>query len=178
MKENHAELRIVLRDLAVSEFLRKNLKSLALTNKSDGKRSSIALSSFQRRKNGDESITDNFYFTPDQEAYYEMKNKIDKPAKINRPRITDWKIIKQIGQGSFGKVYYVFDTEAGRPMAMKQLVLPDDNERNRKKLNDLQMEIEFLTKLNHDKMWVTWLINNIVLNTLDVRKIKNSSIYF
>ena len=120
--------------------------------KSDGKRSSIALSTFLRRKNGDDSITDNFYFTPDQEAYYEMKVKENQPAKIKRPRIKEWKIIKQIGQGSFGKVFYVFDTTAGRPMAMKQLVLPDDSIKNRKKLNDLQMEIEFLSKLNHEKM--------------------------
>lgn len=120
--------------------------------RSDGKRSTIALDTFLRRKNGDESITDNFYFTPDQEAYYEMKQKANKPAKIKRPKIKEWKIIKQIGQGSFGKVFYVFDTTAGRPMAMKQLGLPDDNVKNRKKLNDLQMEIEFLSKLNHEKM--------------------------
>jgi len=36
--------------------------------------------------------------------------KLDPTPVQNKPQITEWKKIKQIGQGSFGKVYYVFDS--------------------------------------------------------------------
>lgn len=90
--------------------------------------------------------------------------------------------MKQIGQGSFGKVFYVLETTSGRPIAMKQLTLPSfetsfpptqnsksdkdistpkqvkhkrhTNIQNSEKniLKNLQSEIDFLSKLNHEKM--------------------------
>lgn len=50
------------------------------------------------------------YFTKDQQLFYAMKKELDTTPSIDKPKITEWKIMKQIGQGSFGKVYYVFDS--------------------------------------------------------------------
>jgi serine/threonine protein kinase len=107
-----------------------------------------------------------------------------KPMKLMKHNINELniKIMKQIGQGSFGKVFYVLETTSGRPIAMKQLSLPNfetsfhvsqnsksdknittpkhakhkrhTNIQNSEKniLKNLQLEIDFLSKLNHEKM--------------------------
>ncbi|CAI2382597.1 unnamed protein product [Moneuplotes crassus] len=63
----------------------------------------------KRKNSGQIKIADNYY-TKDQEVLYALKKKLDTTPKVDKPQITEWKIMKQIGQGSFGKVYYVFDS--------------------------------------------------------------------
>lgn len=91
---------------------------------------------------------------------------MNPPLKKSGFKIKEWKILEQVGQGSFGKVFHILDCEEGRPAAMKQLALPEipiqtdkptrayeiTLERVKVKLKDLQLELDFLSKLNHVNM--------------------------
>ncbi|CAI2381810.1 unnamed protein product [Moneuplotes crassus] len=63
----------------------------------------------KRKNNSTVKKSDN-YFTKDQQLLYATKKELDSTPSIDKPKIIEWKIMKQIGQGSFGKVYYVFDS--------------------------------------------------------------------
>lgn len=87
------------------------------------------------------------YFTPDQIKYYDKKfANYDQGEKVEK--VHEWSILKQIGKGSFGSVYQGFDSIKGRPIAIKQLDI-ENNNKSKSKVEALELEIDLLTRLNH-----------------------------
>jgi len=61
-----------------------------------------------------------------------------------------WHSGKVLGTGSFGRVVYGFDEDAGRVMAVKQVLLSDFHTDNMtEKIKALEQEIEILSQLQH-----------------------------
>lgn len=77
------------------------------------------------------------------------KDKLSNQKVAKKPaKVKDWKLFEEIGSGSFGTVYSGFDSEKGRPMAVKQVVLRE-NSKGDNQLDTLFREIECLSRLNH-----------------------------
>ena len=87
------------------------------------------------------------YFTSDQLKYYEEKYKMEIAPEQNS-KVTEWKKLEEIGRGSFGFVFSGFNSKEGRPIAVKQLMIPNKNN-NKSTLRSLKLEIDLLSKLNH-----------------------------
>ena len=69
--------------------------------------------------------------------------------------MTDFKLDKVIGLGSFGQVYYGFDMTNGRPMAVKQVPISafgTHSATQAKKISALEHEIKLLESLNHQNI--------------------------
>ena len=99
-----------------------------------------------RKKYAIESNSDG-YFTPHQIKYYEQKFKNDH---INsQTKVKEWKVLEEIGSGSFGNVFSAFDSGIGRPMAVKQVLLRDQGNKPNSKVEALKLEIDCLSRLNH-----------------------------
>ena len=61
-----------------------------------------------------------------------------------------WQCGKVLGTGSFGRVLYGFDTETGKVMAVKQVLLSEFKNANMiEKIKALEQEIEILSQLQH-----------------------------
>ena len=89
------------------------------------------------------------YFSPSQIEFYKLKFKDYERKSQNK--VKDWKILEEIGRGSFGTVYSAFDSGLGRPMAVKQVLIPKDT-REMKKLDALVLEIDWLRRLDHENI--------------------------
>src|SRR6185503_17761221 len=57
-----------------------------------------------------------------------------------------------LGQGGMAAAYHVTDTVSGREMALKQLLLPEDEDRNREFNALFQREFHTLTQLSHPRI--------------------------
>jgi serine/threonine protein kinase len=95
----------------------------------------------------DDAVTED-YFTADQIKYYEKKFS-DKKTEIRL--VKEWKILEEIGRGSFGCVFSGFDTKLGRPIAIKQMLIMDKKKAG-SGLDVLELEIDCLSSLTHQNI--------------------------
>jgi serine/threonine protein kinase len=63
-------------------------------------------------------------------------------------KVHEWSILQKIGMGAFGSVYQGFDSIKGKPIAIKQLDI-ENNNKSKSKVEALELEIDLLTKVNH-----------------------------
>ena len=89
--------------------------------------------------------------------------------KIQSPRkpLMNCEKEKYIGQGTYGKMFLVSDMDTGRKLAMKEVFVPDGNNKVSKEVRLLQKEIDLLAKLRHERIvkYYVWPHKN---NTMSI----------
>ncbi|KAJ3226664.1 hypothetical protein HK099_004408 [Clydaea vesicula] len=80
----------------------------------------------------------------------EQKIVVEKQRK-SLPAIKRWEQGKMIGQGAFGKVFLGINLDTGELLAVKQVIIGDENDSQKKKREDaLRGELELLKELEHE----------------------------
>ena len=89
------------------------------------------------------------YFDYKEITYYVELKKLEKYEDIELKKITRYQKGELIGEGSFGKVYKVFEEDGGQIFAMKEIDVKKMTEKHLQRIKSFEQEIEILSKLKH-----------------------------
>lgn len=107
---------------------------------------SLCLKCFKIFKRDDSDSAQNEKFIDDNNSNYSSENKFEMQIKSSIS-LKDFKIIKTIGKGSFGKVLLVYNKNTDHYYAMK--ILQKEFIKKEHQINHTKTEREILEKINH-----------------------------